>query len=218
MKDFKDIKLKITLRSIILFEKMVGHSFFDLREEETPQLIYCVVRANNKFNYAFNVFMGMFENKKFSETVITEFTNIFELMQQLMPNNIEQPKGGEQQEEKESVKVAVLTSRLIVNLGLDAHYVMDEMELWEMQDLFDAYEQKERNRMEENRLWAFLQMSPWLDSKKKVTPEKLLPFTWEKENQEKVAQSDFKAHEDIIRGVLGFRKKSAEKEALKDKE
>jgi len=70
----------------------------------------------------------------------------------------------------------------------------------------------------EDRLWAFLQMSPWLDSKKKVTPEKLLPFTWEKENQEKAVQSDFKAHEDIIRGVLGLRKKSAEKEALKDKE
>lgn len=217
MKDFKDIKLKITLRSIILFEKMVGHSFFDLREEETPQLIYCVVRANNKFNYAFNVFMGMLENKRFSETVITEFTNIFELMQQLMPKNIEQPKGGEQQEKKESVKVAVLTSRLIVNLGLDAHYVMDEMELWEMQDLFDAYEQKEQNRMEENRLWTYFTLLPNI-TKKNFKPSDMLQFPWEKTEQEKAAQSDFKRHEDIIRGVLGIRKKSAEKETLKEKE
>lgn len=217
MKDFKDIKLKITLRSIILFEKMVGHSFFDLRDDETPQLIYCVVRANNKFNYAFNVFMGMFENKRFSETVITGFTNIFELMQQLMPNNIEQPKGGEQQEEKESVMVSDLASRLIAVVGVDAHYVMDEMELWEIEDIFKAFEQKERNRMEENRLWTYFTLLPNI-TKKNFKPSDMIQFPWEKSEQEKAAQSNFKKHEDIIRGVLGIRKKSAEKETLKDKE
>ena len=217
MKDFKDIKLKITLRSIILFEKMVGHSFFDLREEETPQLIYCVVRANNKFNYAFNVFMGMFENKKFSEIVITEFTNIFELMQQLMPKNIEQQKGGEQQEEKESVMVSDLASRLIAVVGLDAHYVMDEMELWEIEGIFNAFEQKERNRLEANRLWTYFTLLPNI-TKKNFKPSDMIKFPWEKSEQEKAVQSDFKRHEAIIRGVLGMRKKSAEKETLKEKE
>lgn len=224
MNNFKDIKLKLTLRSIILFEKMVGHSFFDLRDEEIPQLIYCVVRSNNSFNYKFSVFEGMLNNKKFAETVVTEFMKIFDLVQELMafnkieqPINNEQPKEGE--EKPENPMVADLASRLIAIVGVDAHYVMDEMELWEMQDLFKSYEEKEHCRLEEKRLWTYFNLMPHV-SKKNFKPTDIITFSWEKDAKEKAVQDDFKKHESIIRSVLGLNKKpvSGDDEPLKEKE
>ena len=210
----KDYILKLNLKSIILFEKTYKKSFYDLEESDYSKLLYCMFRANNDFLYTYEVFTTMLQNKRFAMQAFGELEKILELM----PKEDFETKDASIEEEESHPFVSEFAAKLIVNVGVNADYVFEKMELWQMKDLFQAFEEKEKNRLTEDRLWAFLQMSPWLDSKKKVTPEKLLPFTWEKENQEKAVQSDFKAHEDIIRGVLGLRKKSAEKEALKDKE
>jgi len=210
----KDYILKLNLKSIILFEKTYKKSFYDLEESDYSKLLYCMFRANNDFLHTYEVFTTMLQNKRFAMQAFGELEKILELM----PKEDFETKDASIEEEESHPFVSEFAAKLIVNVGVNADYVFEKMELWQMKDLFQAFEEKEKNRLTEDRLWAFLQMSPWLDSKKKVTPEKLLPFTWEKENQEKAVQSDFKAHEDIIRGVLGLRKKSAEKEALKDKE
>ena len=210
MRNFPDLKLKLTLASITMFEKMCDKSFFDLADEDMPKLIYCVVRANNDFNYTFDVFMSMLGNKRFADTVVTEFKKIFDLMQDLFNKSMvskinEQPEDNEQQEK--SPLISDLASRLVVNVGLSPEYVYNQMELWQMQDLFNAYEEKEHRRLEEQRLWTYLLLMPSLDSKKKITPEQILPFAWDEDSKAKTVQEDFKKHEDIIRSVLGMKKK-----------
>ena len=192
---------------------MCDKSFFDLADEDMPKLINCVVRANNDFNYTFDVFMSMLGNKRFADTVVTEFKKIFDLMQDLFnksmaSKNNEQPEDNEQQEK--SPLISDLASRLVVNVGLSPEYVYNQMELWQMQDIFNAYEEKEHRRLEEQRLWTYLLLMPNLDSKKKVTPEQILPFAWDEDNKAKTVQEDFKRHESIIRSVLGLNKKDQE--------
>ncbi|MBQ3981199.1 MAG: hypothetical protein II631_04040, partial [Treponema sp.] len=155
-------------------------------------------------------FVGMLNNKKFADAIVTEFKKIFDLMQDLFnksmaSKNNEQTEDNEQQEN--SPLISDLASRLVVNVGLSPEYVYNQMELWQMQDIFNAYEEKEHRRLEEQRLWTYLLLMPSLDSKKKITPEQILPFAWDEDNKAKAVQDDFKKHESIIRSVLGFNKK-----------
>lgn len=79
------------------------------------------------------------------------------------------------------VYVKDIAGMLIMD-GLDVHYVLNEMQLYELSIFLHAYEQKTRRQQESARLWAFIQVSPYL-SKKIKTPRDLCPFEWEKESK-----------------------------------
>ena len=74
---------------------------------------------------------------------------------------------------------------LIVRMGMDPHYVMYEMDQWEMTSYYDMMQSMERDRLTEERLWTYLKVLPHV-GKKLSGPEKLIPFPWDKEKTDKI--------------------------------
>lgn len=221
MKQFDDIKVRLTMRGICLFEQMSDKSFFKLSEEDLISFMYCVITACNDFNYSFETFCGMCGNRKIMDFLVKEYEKMFTIISQFNKN--EQSQEDEQPQdsgETPSPKITDFCTALVVNVGLDPDYVYDKMQLYEINLYLQRYEEKEKVRLEEQRLWTYLTILPHLDSKKKVKPEDILPFTWEADTKKKRAEEDLKRKAALIKKIIGasIGSSSDEKEALKEKE
>ena len=71
---------------------------------------------------------------------------------------------------------------LVIRLGLDPAYVLDEMQLYELGPLFDKMHLKERDSWEQARLIAW--MVAQTRSKKKIKMEDIAEFPWDNERLE----------------------------------
>ena len=71
--------------------------------------------------------------------------------------------------------------RLFNTFGLDAHFVLYEMKLFEIGDYLKAIDEHKKEQMERDRLWTFYTILPHVDHKKLKKPQDLMPFPWEKE-------------------------------------
>lgn len=82
----------------------------------------------------------------------------------------------------------------------------------EFQEVYDAYHDKEEMRYhgdwERIRMLAAIVIQPY--SKKKISPQKLLPFPWEKEHEKKLSghpqltkEEDLRRFENLIKGMKG---------------
>lgn len=215
MKCFGDIKIRLTVRGICLFEQMADKSFFDMTDDDLFRFMYCTIIASNEFNYTYDTFLSMCKNKKVTDFLVTEYEKMFKMLGQF---NKEAKSENSESGETDNVKISTYVSALIVDMGLDAEYVYDRMQLWEIEMYFKRWEDKEKQRLQEQRIWTYLTMVPHLDPKKKVTPEDILPFEWEKDNKKNRVLRDLEDKSDLIKAVLGIKPTSAENQTLKEKE
>ena len=64
---YTDYNIRITIKSIIMFEKLAGVSFMSITEDNMLEFIYCVfITSNNNVNLTYNGFKYMMEDKKFA--------------------------------------------------------------------------------------------------------------------------------------------------------
>lgn len=77
----------------------------------------------------------------------------------------------------------------LISNGIDAHFVLEELELSELYPLIKSLDSVKKEKMEQKRFWTFFQILPQIDSKKIKSPKDLLLFPWEnidKEEEEKI--------------------------------
>ena len=55
-KDYQDFKLKINMKTILLYEEMSGKSFYEVGGEDIMLLIYCALVVNNDLSITKNHF------------------------------------------------------------------------------------------------------------------------------------------------------------------
>lgn len=89
---------------------------------------------------------------------------------------------------KEATLGAVV-ARLVVEGGVDARYALREMSVEDMLLFVKALDDKQRQTAESQRLWTFIQVAPHIDQKKTPSPQKLYPFPWEIEENERKAKA-----------------------------
>ena len=83
-----------------------------------------------------------------------------------------------------------IANMIIVDGGIDAGYVMDRMELWEIPSILNAIQKRKQEKLEYTRLFTWMSMLPHLAQDSVSSPEKLLPFPWETESED-VGQAIF---------------------------
>lgn len=183
--DFGDYKIKLNVATGRLFEQLTGKSFLSFTDEDTMQIIYCALCANNDFNYSYETFLSMLGNRKIANWLLKEFERLSKFQMQLKYTHRDDilSNGDDKADVQVDNMISDFAAILIVNHGMDPHYVNYEMELWEMWDYFNAAEKKKRADLEESRLWTYLTMLPHLNPKKKIKPEQILPFPWENETE-----------------------------------
>lgn len=199
-------ELAFNFKAIMMFEKLSGVSYFDLTDENYVFLIYAMYMVKHPYTYMqFMDFIKIFgNNKKVTKQMITEFGEYMEYLKQYSdttPKTEEKDEG--ETEEKTKQTITDIVAYLITSCGIDPHYVMYEMELWEIEPYMKCAERKKKEELESERLWTYLNISPHIDTKKCKSPEKLIPFPWEKEEQKIKQNQELENNRFAITNMIG---------------
>lgn len=192
---------KLTLRAVLLFEKLTARSFSSLSildEEDAVTLLYCLQRCEEGGSV---LPLDVWEQVLESESVKSElYARLERTLEAMIPLSL--PEGTfptEETDEDTSPDFTSIAGMLVVDGGLSPSYVMDTMELWELPALLDALDRKKKEHLEHQRLFTWMTMMPHLSSDSVGSPEELLPFPWEQaeKNARKKHLFDFLASAEI---------------------
>lgn len=182
--DFGKYDIRISIAALCMYEKMSGRSFFNIMEEDIVMLLYCAFCITNNVEIKYETFLVMLEGEETSRWVAEKYQAVLGYIGQFGKVQGSSATTEESGETKE-MKMTDIATSLIVDYHLDAHYVMYEMKLWEIEPLYAACEVAIKRRYEEKRLWTYLDMLPHIDSNKVKGPADLIPFPWEDKDKKK---------------------------------
>lgn len=197
-------ELAFNFKAIMMFEKLSGVSYFDLSEDNYVYLIYAMYIVNHPYSYMpLMDFINIFgQNRKVTKQMLTEFTEYMEYMKQYSDNVVTEQNEGDG-EVKEKQTITNIASFLIVSCGLDPHYVLYEMELWEIEPYMKCAEKDKKEELERERLWSYLNISPHIDTKKCKSPDKLISFPWEVEEKKIKQNKELENNRFAIMNMIG---------------
>ena len=200
--DLSKYKINLNVKSICYFEKITGKSFFGFGEEDVMYLLYACFFINNpETKISYNVFMGIMQNEQIAKWAFSQFQDALSLVHQFN-KSIDEQKEDKSSTGQTSTMTDFATS-LIIDYGMDAKYVMYDMDIWEIEEYFEAVNTHIKREMEMERFWTYIKVLPHIDSKKCKSPEALVPFEWEKETRKKKAEQELKNNEYAIKNMIG---------------
>lgn len=212
--DFSKYRLKINIRACCLFEQLTGKSYFTIGTyADIIDLIYCSLVANNEsLMMTREVFSTLILDKKVKRWIETQYKDITEFQAQLKGLKVKEgEEKGDEEEDNKTMTMTELASTLIVRYGVDPHYVMNEMELWEIEPYFEAIDVQRKNDLITQRFWTYLTILPQIDGKKIHGPEDLVPFDWEKDKKTR-QQEELDNNTKAALAFLGGQNKAEKKE------
>lgn len=189
-----DYKLKLNIKSIVLYERLTGESFsqFSPTTEKVLPLLYCVLVANNDFTTTFeDTVEYLFSDQEFLSDITRKLENLLKFQGQFARNFIKDDTEEEKVDNSDPVFVSQLIPILISDCGLSIEYVMSEMNYLDIDDYIHYRDERYRSDMEDKRFWTYLSMLPHIDSKK-CKIESLIEFPWEKKRKKKEALETIK--------------------------
>lgn len=205
-KDYQDFKLKINMKTILLYEEMSGKSFYEVDGDDVMLLIYCALVVNNDLSITKSHFDIIMKNEKIARELMAKCQSEMDFMGQFVkPISKEEEKNGE--EILKENRVSDIVHMLILQNNLDMNYVMYEMRMWELTPLVKMLEEKTKADMVEKRFWAYLNICPHIDNKKIKGPEDILPFPWEKDNKKEAAMKFIETNNEAIKAFFNKNKK-----------
>ena len=100
---------------------------------------------------------------------------------------------------------------LVVDCGLDINYVLNEMSYTDI-DLYIKYkDDKEKTKLEEQRLFTYLTVLPHIDSKK-CPIDKFLPFQWEENEKKEKGMKEIELNQHKLQEFLKSKNNELEKQ------
>lgn len=184
--DFSGYEIKLTIKAICMFERLSGKSFFKFNvDEDIPMLLYSTFYTSNNVELRFEAFMYMLENEEISKWAVEKYKDLLEVIEQFKKKE-EEIEDGDASSEAKDMNMTDMATSLIVDYHVDAHYVMYEMELWEIQPYFNAADIQRKNDLITQRFWTYLTIAPNINTKKVKSPEELVPFDWEEKKEDRI--------------------------------
>lgn len=196
------LRLRVTLRAVLLFERLSARSFasLDLQDpDDVELLIYTLQRdaTPEGSRLPFDVWKNVLKSPEVSETY---YTALGKALEELGEFSI---IGGSSEEAEllespdDAPTFTEIATQLIIEGGISPDYVMDRLELWELPALLQALEGHKREGLEYTRLFTWLSMLPHLAQDAAESPEKILPFPWDEAER----SAERSAVLDILRGA-----------------
>ena len=198
-------KIALNIKSCCMYEQIFGKNFLKMNEvDDVLELMYCCVVVNNPtLMMTYDTFKVFVQDSKVAKWLEKEYRKISEFNAQIKKKEPEVDAGGEKEEEAQELTMTDIASTLIVKYGIDPHYVMFEMELWEIQAYLTAADVQRKAELVERRFWTYLTIAPHIDGKKIKKPEDLVPFEWEKgENKSTIDSKTTVAALGFLRGKI----------------
>jgi hypothetical protein len=201
--DLSQYHMRLNLKSICYFEKISGKSFFTLGEEDIILLLYATFITNNPdTNMTFNVFTGLMEiNENISRWMVTKYQDILTVVYQF--NETKEENKDDKFAMEQSHTMTDFATSLVIDYGMDARYVMYDMSIWEIPEFYEAVNTHIKKKMEMERFWTYIKVLPHIDGKKCKSPDKLVPFDWEREEKKKKNNQDLENNRFAIMNMIG---------------
>lgn len=193
-------RMKMTVKSICMFERLSEKSFFAFTDEDIPLLAYAIFYTSNDLDIKYETFLGIMENEQIARWAMEKLRDALEVNKQFKKEEV----AGSGTTSNEEMTMTDLATSLIIDYHMDAHYVMNEMCLWELEPMYKACDVSVKRHYEEERLWTYINVLPQIDGKKINAPDKLLPFPWEKEKKKKKAEENLKNNMYAIKHTIGL--------------
>lgn len=170
--------IKLTIKAVIRWEQLNKKAFSQLNfnsEDEVLSLFY-VCTLFDKVQFSLEEFK---KNLRPSEAkrMVKDFERQTSLTSQFQ---IVVKKQRKESEDSNPIYIKDIVAMLVMN-GLDVYFAMNDMELCDLPVFLQAYDQKVKDQLTAQRLWAFMQLSPHLE--KGTTPKDIHPFAWELEEE-----------------------------------
>ena len=204
-----NFNLKLNIKSIIYYERLTGKPFSEFKgnEEDVVPLLYCMLVANNDFKRTYSeTIQYLFTDEKFVEQINSRLQKIFLFESQFFNNqdiNKEIPSQIDTPNKEDTNKVFIhqLVPILVMDCNLNIDYVLNEMHYSEIDSYIKYRDDKNKNRLEEKRLFTYLTIMPHINAKK-LTVNELLPFSWEKGEKEKEGLKVIDTHKDKLKNFM----------------
>lgn len=186
------MKAKLNLQAIRVAERLLKKPFgeFDLTDEETIlTLMYAMVSENNDEVMTFDQFKSILNMGKIGikvqKAVSDEMAYIDQFKEEVSDKEEKAPYMGD-------------LAALLITFGLDAHFVLYEMKLFEIGDYIKAIDEHKKEQMERDRMNTFYSILPHVDHKKIKKPQDIYPFPWEMEQLENGALEQLEKDKDMF--------------------
>lgn len=199
-------ELAFNFKALMMFEKLSGESYFNINEVNYVFLLYAMYMVKHPYlNMTLIDFANIFgSNKKVTKQLLKEFEEYMVYIRQFTSNNKTEVVDEEGADAKNAhTTITDIVMYLITTCGIDPHYVMYEMELWEIEPYMKFAEMNKKESLEMDRLWTYLNISPHIDTKKCKSPDKLLPFPWEIQDKKEKQIKELENNRFAIKNMIG---------------
>lgn len=188
---FDNYKIRMNIKSCCLYEQVFGKNFLKVDDaEDLFEVLYCCVVTNNpSLIMTYEVFKTFSDDPKVGKWLKKEYEKISDFNSQIKAREKESEEKKDDEVEEE-LTITDIASALIVRHHIDAHYVMYEMDLWEIQPYLNQADIQRKADLVTQRFWTYLTIAPHIDGKKIRRPEDLVPFEWEKGYSKKALSED----------------------------
>lgn len=196
-----EVKVKLTVGAIVRWEQITGKCFSEMdysNEDDLKKLLYCTVIIGEKKVFTLQTFENILTTSKIRDEAIRALEDENDMLSQFQRH----AEIGPHTEDEAHTPVSDLAGVLIMDGGLDAGYVMNEMMLCDLPLYIKAYEKKKREGMEASRLWTFFQILPHIDGKKFKSPKDLYVFPWEEEEEIRRIQKETEDNEENLKKLI----------------
>lgn len=190
-KQVKEVEFtRLTMKAIIRWEQIRGRAFSVLDyadREDIEALLYTMYCGEVKSEYTFEVFRQVLADERFMNSMFSDLSKIMRIVAQFQKQT-DSPGISNAEGNPNPVKASEIIATLIMS-GLDAGYVLNDMELCDLPMYIEAYERQKKERMEESRMWTYFTMLPHIDAKKmKNGARDLIIFPWEEQEIQREAE------------------------------
>lgn len=192
---------RLCVEAVIRWEQMTGRSFItmDFTDEiDVLHLLYCatVVWAEPKFTY--ETFAELLEKDRIKAAVLRSFSVNNEYAAQFVSKTADK----DDQNSAACVMIGTVASKLIIQGGMDAHFVLREMLVEDIPLYIEALNARIKSEEESRRLWTYYTIVPHIDGKKISAPDKMHVFPWEAEEADRVAREEMTRNEEMLHRFL----------------
>lgn len=201
----EEAEIRLTIRAVVMFEELSGKKFTSAlkNQEDLLTFMYCAFVCSTGVEVSMETFASMLENERFSQKISRDLKRLQQFTEQF--NKSEQKEDNEQKGKEETeVSITEMADKMIFYYGIDAGYVLEKMQLWELNHFMRGAEEQYKEKMEEQRLWTFLQVAPQIDLKKCKSPEQFLPFPWSKKENEERLQKNLEKESERAKKTIGM--------------
>ena len=201
--------MRIRIKQIIRWEQLRDKPFYTLDPADNTDvvaLMYVTADDSVVDNSTFEIFEEVTKTRADELAKMSrDITRYLNYVHQFSAVAVEEEKEVDpmalHKEEKteEQIRVSEIVTGLIFE-GVDANYLLNDVEICDLPMLCKGAEMKMRRQKEDSRLWTFILSRPYMDSSCKSTTD-FYPFPWEDEGKPAVVSDDDMAMAEAILNV-----------------